>query len=205
MPQITFEKASFVHKETIFAWLDEPHVIEFWDNCPEHRLDILNFMEGRQIRSPYMKDRKSESNGIFDYWVGSIDNVPFAMLMTSEITADDCEQEDLPYGPYLSTTGKSFGIDFMIGNKSYLGKGLAAPTLEAFTSFFQNQINPTTDIFIIDPNDDNPRAQHVYAKAGFELMGEAAASDTGYFQGKRINIMVKKMLPCITKKSPYDL
>lgn len=193
MTKITFEKATFAHKGTIFSWLDEPHVMEFWDNSPEHRLDIINFMEGRLTRSPYMGNRKSQVNGIFDYWVGSINNAPFALIMTSEITIDDCEQENLPYGPYLSTTGKSFGIDFMIGNTTHLGKGLAAPTLEAFIAYFQRKIEPMADTFIIDPNDDNPRAQHVYVKAGFKLVGEAATSESSYFQRKRIHIMVKKM------------
>lgn len=191
MTNITFDKATLAHKDTIFHWLDEPHVIEFWDNSPEHRLDIINFMEGRLIRSPYPKERQTQTNGIFDYWVASIHNEPYAMLMTSEITIDVCEQENLPYGPYLSTTGKSFSIDFMIGNRMYLSKGLGAPTLEAFMTFFQKEIEPTADTFIIDPNDNNPRAQHVYAKAGFKLMGKAATSETSYFQGKHIHIMVK--------------
>lgn len=193
MIKITFEKATFAHKDIIFHWLDEPHVIEFWDNSPEHRLDIINFMEGRLTRSPYLWNQQSQVNGIFDYWIGSIDHEPYAMLMTSEITNDDCVQENLPYGPYLSATGKSFGIDFMIGNTMHLGKGLAAPTLEAFTTFFQKEVEPTADTFIIDPNDDNPRAQHVYAKAGFDVMGEAATSEMSYFKGKRTHIMVKKM------------
>jgi len=193
MTKITFEKATFDHKDMIFLWLNEPHVVEFWDNSPEHRLDIINFMEGRLTRSPYMGERQSQVNGIFDYWVGFINQEPYAMIMTSEITMSDCEQENLPYGPYLSTTGKSFGIDFMIGNTTYLGKGLAAPTLEAFTIFFQKEVDPTVDSFIIDPNDDNPRARHVYAKAGFKVMGEAMTSEMSYFQGMRIHIMVKKL------------
>ena len=34
---ITFEKAHFKHKDTIFNWLEEPHVKEFWDNTQAHK------------------------------------------------------------------------------------------------------------------------------------------------------------------------
>lgn len=41
---IHFEKANLTHKETIFSWLEEPHIKEFWDNSKEHKEDILNFI-----------------------------------------------------------------------------------------------------------------------------------------------------------------
>lgn len=40
--QIRFEKASFPYKDTIFRWLAEPHVQEFWDNSQAHKDDIVN-------------------------------------------------------------------------------------------------------------------------------------------------------------------
>ena len=45
---ITFEKSTYHHKQTIFAWLEEPHMQEFWDNTEEHKNDILNFIYGRK-------------------------------------------------------------------------------------------------------------------------------------------------------------
>jgi hypothetical protein len=45
---ITFKKATLADKETIFSWLAEPHMMEFWDNSQEHKDDILNFMNGRE-------------------------------------------------------------------------------------------------------------------------------------------------------------
>lgn len=43
MRNISFEKATLPHKDLIFAWLEKPHVQEFWDNSSEHREDILLF------------------------------------------------------------------------------------------------------------------------------------------------------------------
>lgn len=185
--EIYFEKATFSHKDMVFKWLDEPHVIEFWDNSPEHRLDIINFMEGRKTRSPYF-------NGDHDYyyWVGFVAGEPFSMTMTSELIPEECLKENSPHLPYLSKTGKSIALDFMIGNPDYVGKGLAAPTLIAFPKFFQNEIDPMADTFVIDPSDTNPRAQHVYAKAGFEVVGEYT-SERGYFEGGRSLYMIKKL------------
>jgi len=151
-----------------------------WDNSPEHREDILIFLEGRIKQSTYF-------NGTFTYWIGSVDNEPFAFIMTAEIS----EKEDLPevWRKSLSKKGKTFGIDFCIGNENYLGKGLAAPTLKGFTEFFQKE-NKNVDTFFIDPDESNPRATHVYEKAGFKSVGSFLV-EKGAFRGQNSWLMVK--------------
>ena len=181
MPIIDFEKARLSHIAPIFNWLDAPHVKEFWDNTPEHREDIVLFVNGRKEPSPY-------SDGIFTYWVGSIENEPYCLLMTSEML----DIPDLPeyYRDCLSKTGKTYSIDFMIGNEKYFGKGLAAPTLEAFTKFIQTNIDDTIDRFMIDPEEQNTRAKHVYEKAGFETISEFISTHgSGY--GIKHFLMIK--------------
>ncbi len=177
----TFRKVTLADKDMIFSWLDEPHMQEFWDNSQGHRDDIVNFMHGRKTRSEYF-------GGSNTYWLGLKDDVPFAFIMTHE----ENETTDPPgyYQPYLSKTGKTFGIDFGIGNTKYFGKGLAAPTLEAFTAFFAKEIEPQTDVFLIDPSLGNPRAIHVYAKAGFEKVAEFT-QEGGYFDAEKGVLMVK--------------
>src|SRR3989339_32296 len=129
---VTFTKASLTHKDSIFKWLDEPHVKEFWDNNQQYRDNIIIFMNDRKTKSTYF-------NGIFDYWVGAKNGEPFSLLMTSEILSTP----DLPsaWNNHISKTGKTFSVDFMIGNTKFLGKGLAAPTLKAFTHFIQQSVN----------------------------------------------------------------
>ena len=51
MSKITFEKATFTHKETIFSQLAEPYVQEFWDHTQGHKDDILNFMGESRVDS----------------------------------------------------------------------------------------------------------------------------------------------------------
>lgn len=178
-----FEKASIDCYHQVLQWLDEPHVKEFWDNSPEHKQDILIFMNGRKEPSPYF-------DGIFDYWIGFIDQEPYSLLMTSEILSDE---SDLPevWKAHLSKTGRTFGLDFMIGNKKFLGRGIAGPTLEAFTAYL-NHCDPSIQTFFIDPAESNPKAKHVYEKGGFTAVA------TFWREFNNINLkhflMVKKMI-----------
>lgn len=181
---ITFEKASLKYRESVFEWLDAPHVKEFWDNSQSHRDDILIFMNGRKESSPYF-------DGMFDYWIGLIDNDPYCLVMTSEILPTQTDLSDL-WRNNLSKKGKTFSIDFMIGNQRYFGKGLAAPTLEAFTGFIQAKIDSAIDTFFIDPEESNERAKHVYAKAGFHCIAEFHRDCNGEKDVKHF-LMVKKV------------
>jgi predicted acetyltransferase/RimJ/RimL family protein N-acetyltransferase len=182
MANINFEKATLNHKDLVFEWIEKPHVREFWDNSQEHRDDILSFMKGRTEASHYY-------DGIFTYWIGSIENEPYCLLMTSEVI----DVPDLPnvWRENLSQTGKVYSIDFCIGNEKYLGKGLAGPTLEAFTRFIKETVDFSVDSFMIDPAETNPRAKHVYEKAGFETAAEFIRSNC-FFEGINHFLMIKK-------------
>ncbi|MCH9620887.1 MAG: Aminoglycoside N(6')-acetyltransferase type 1 [Chlamydiia bacterium] len=180
MTTFTFKKASISHKDLIFSWLAKPHIQEFWDNSSEHKEDILIFLEGRKKTSTYFK-------GSFTYWIGYINNDPFAFIMTSEILP----KEDIPqiWKEHLSKTGKTIGIDFCIGNEEYLGKGYAAKTLEAFTDYIKKS-NSQIDRFYIDPDESNPKATRVYEKAGFKKVGSFSV-EKGFFKDHESLLMIK--------------
>lgn len=181
--KITFEKASLKYYESILQWLSEPHVKEFWDNSPQYKEDILIFMKGRKEPSPYW-------NGMFDYWIGFADDEPYSLIMTSEVYSDQEDLQEL-WRTHLSSKGKTYSIDFMIGNKKYLGLGLGGPTLEKFTCFIHETVDPSIDTFFIDPADSNPRAKHVYEKGGFENVG-FFFRDTDKEKNIKHYLMVKK-------------
>ncbi len=179
----TFVKATLAHKSAVLQWLQEPHVREFWDTSQEHQEDIIIFMQGRKRPTPYFE-------GIFDYWIGLIDDAPYCLIMTSEILPNT---DDLPehWQEHLSTTGKTYTIDFMIGSKEHLGKGLAAPSLDAFTQFFHDTIDNAADTFFIDPAAYNTKAIHVYTKGGFK---QVATFKRDFVNQKEVPhvLMVKK-------------
>lgn len=180
-----FEKLSWKYKDIVFQWLTEPHMQEFWDNSQEHKDDIINFINGRQEPSNYF-------DGIFTYWIGFIKEEPFCFVLSAEESIDRAAPKIIHDN--LSKNGTTCGLDFGIGNKKFLGKGLAAPALEAFVNFYKNKIDPKADTFFIDPDENNPRARHVYEKAGFRYVGEFEQENKYWdFASAKVNLMVKKI------------
>lgn len=181
---IEFEQVKLKDKEIIFSWLSEHHIQEFWDTSQEHKNDILNFMNGRKEPSNYC-------DGLYTYWIGSIDNEPYSLIMTLQEKAE----YDIPNikKEKLSKTGNSYSIDFMIGNKKYFGKGLGSITLEKFIDFFSHDYDNQADTFFIDPDVANPRAKHVYEKAGFQYVGDFTMEGDGMFKGKQTHFLIKKL------------
>jgi len=185
---IHFEKSSLAHKDIISAWLAEPHMVEFWDNSQEHKDDILNFMQGKKQTYFY---------GTTVYWMGFLDGTPYCFLL-SDMFQPDQDLSDL-HRQHMSPGGHTIALDFGIGNKDYLGKGLAAPTLRAFVEFYTKEVDPLADTFFIDPDENNPRAQNVYDKAGFEPGGEFDVQ-AGAFKGSINQLMVRKLSPAVSTR-----
>ena len=178
---IKFEKARLEHIDTIFKWLHKPHIMEFWDNTKEHKEDILNFVNDKKQHYFY---------GTTKYWIGSVDGELYCFLL-SDIFQEDQKLSEL-HRKHMSKAGHTIGLDFGIGNTKFLGQGLAARTLEAFMSFYRELIDPLADTFFIDPDPNNPRAVHVYRKAGFEKVGTYEAN-AGAFVGQASDLMVKRI------------
>ena len=183
---INFEKASISQIDIIFAWLAEPFVQEFWDNTQGHKDDILNFVNGRKEPSNYC-------DGKYFYWIASCDGHPFAMLMTIQETAED-HIDDIKLN-HFSKTGNTYGIDYTIGDKNYFGKGYGAKTLSEFIDFFRREFDVSADTFIIDPASDNPRAKHVYMKAGFEHIADFIMGGDCSGAGKPHHLLIKRFVP----------
>jgi RimJ/RimL family protein N-acetyltransferase len=179
-----FEVVKAHHKDLIFAWLIEPHMQEFWDNSPEHKEDIIIFINGRKRPSPYF-------DGIFTYWIGYVNEEPFCLLLTAEVKVDErCPEV---WRENISKIGLTYSIDYGIGNRNYLGKGLAAPALKAFIDYFRQHVDRKADTFFIDPDSNNPRARHVYTKAGFTFVGEYQSEKAYWdFTGEKTYLMVMK-------------
>jgi predicted acetyltransferase/RimJ/RimL family protein N-acetyltransferase len=186
MNNITFKKVGFEQKDVIFSWLAESYIREFWDNTQDHKDDIINFIEGRKSPSSYC-------DGKYVYWIAYCDGEPYAMIMTIQEThKDDIGETKLVY---LSKTGHSYGLDFMIGNSKYLGKGYGAETLVKFISFFRSNFDEKADTFLIDPAANNPRAKHVYQKAGFQYVADFIMCGDCSGAGNLHHLLIKKFKP----------
>jgi len=187
--KIHFEKVTRAHLDTIFKWLAEPHIIEFWDNTQAHKDDIVNFTEGRKTPSSY-------AGGGYVYWIAYLEDEHFAMLMTIQEThKEDIGQEKLKR---LSKTGHTYGLDYMIGNPKFFGKGYGSQTLSDFIDYFRECFDPKADTFIIDPASDNPKAKHVYMKAGFKHVCDFIMEGDVSGAGKVHHLLLRKFEPTVS-------
>ncbi|WPY00714.1 GNAT family N-acetyltransferase [Candidatus Trichorickettsia mobilis] len=187
--KINFKKVTSAHLDTIFSWLTEPHVMEFWDNTQAHKDDIVNFTEGRKTPSSY-------ADGQYVYWIASLEHEPFAMLMTIQEThKEDIGPEKLKR---LSKTGNTYGLDYMIGNPKFFGKGYGSQTLRDFIDYFRESIDPKADTFLIDPDSANARAKHVYMKARFKHVCDFIMEGNVSGAGKLHHLLLKKFDPKVS-------
>lgn len=164
---ITFKQATRLDKPLIHAWWHEQHVKEFWDNSSQMWENVENYLD-------------NGVKNLFDYWLGFYDGIAFALVMSSEI---DITKTSV-YQSHCPKEGRTYTIDFMIGEKTYLGKGLAPATLQTFMACCPADVVN----FLIDPASSNARAVHVYHKAGFREI-ERFTPAKGSFAGKEHVLM----------------
>ena len=133
----------------------------------------------------YLNDDKI----LYDYWIGLFENDPYCLIITSDASENNpmAPGSDNHFLPYIETNGKTLTIDFMIGDESFLKKGLSYLTLNKFT-----ETQKDVSAFLIDPEISNKKAIHVYEKAGFEKIG-SYIPQKGYFSGLEHFVMKKKL------------
>lgn len=110
---------------------------------------------------------------------------------------DPDEERQRLKSDHFSKTGLTYGIEYMIGDKNCFGKGLGAKTLASFVEFFHKEVDECADTFLIDPDVTNPRAKHVYEKAGFVHVGDFIMGGSGCFAGRKTHLLVKRLPPKI--------
>lgn len=147
MPKINSEIDFNILSQTdcpqLHAWLQEPHVREFWD-------DGCRTLE--QTRAYYYQE-----NGV-DRFLFSINHIPSGYIQMYDVNLNSAYQE------FFNDNKKTVGIDFFIGNKKFLGKGLAKLILHKFIESYCKEVVRV----LVDPNPKNSRAIHVYEKFGFK-------------------------------------
>ncbi|MBV5262064.1 acetyltransferase, partial [Synechococcus moorigangaii CMS01] len=118
--QISFRPVSLNSDlERIHNWMNQPHVIPFWR---------LNFSL-EKFKSHLEKALKDEHQTLY---IGSLNDQPIS-YWESYWAVDDI------IGRYYPTQTSDQGIHLLIGEPSFLNKGLALPLLRAMTMFqFQN-------------------------------------------------------------------
>lgn len=174
LDNISFRGAVKSDEDLLLSWFNKSHVKEFWDNSSERWENVESYLKGNKI--------------LYDYHIGLFDGYPYCLIITSDASesAGDAPGFDNDFLPYIELDGKTWTIDFMIGEENFLGRGLSYLTLKKFT---ENQEGVAA--FLIDPEASNSKAIHVYERAGFEKIA-IFTPKSGYFSGMKHILMKKK-------------
>ncbi len=148
IPSIRFEHLRKDQVDLVKQWLSQEYVAEYWygPGLQNTLNSIAKFVNGQET--------------LFTLWIAYDGNIPFAFLMTSKVDLD----KDLLYAKYCDSGANAITLDLLIGNPSYLGRGLSHIMIQ---QLLIQEYSSISDVFI-DPGIDNAKAIHVYEKAGFQ-------------------------------------
>jgi RimJ/RimL family protein N-acetyltransferase len=142
------------HYPMLRAWLELPHVREWWDDPDEELGHIRDMVEGRDTTRPFLMTLEGEPVGYIQYWfIGHHQN--------DEWIKDHPWLEELP--------PETVGVDLTIGDPALLSQGIGSAALTRFVAMLRTIGHHT---IIIDPDPANARAVSAYRKAGFEPVPE---------------------------------
>lgn len=143
-----FEKR---HLELLRRWLQQEHIKPIWqetDSEAELEKKFLHEMPSRYVYG-----------FIIEY-----QNIPIGFIQYYDAAR-------VGGGWWADESAGTFGIDLMIGEAEYLGKGLGADVIQQFVALIQERETGISS-FIIDPDPKNTRAIRAFQKAGFTIENE---------------------------------
>ena len=159
---ISFVKLQAQYFPLLLKWLDEPFISKWWDRDVEWNIGLIE-----KKYTPYTKGYK-ESNGIrkpIHAFIIQVDDVPIGYIQY--------------YNKYDFPPEKNFSldkmpaslaaIDFYIGEKDYIGKGIGAKLLG---KFLMGYVFKKFNACFVDPASSNNAAIHTYRKVGFKVIQE---------------------------------
>ena len=128
----------------IKRWLATPHVREWWGDPSEQYALVSGDLD-----EPAM-----------DQYIVSAEGKPFGYLQCYALTAWNTGFGEHPKG--------TRGIDLFIGEPEMIGRGHGSAFIRTFVDERLEQGAPR---IVTDPDPENLRALHAYAKAGFIRIG----------------------------------
>ena len=144
-----FNVGSKKQSDFVKSWLKQDYVAQYF-----YGKGLKNTLEDLE------KFINSETSQ-WTHWLAYDGTTPFAYLMTSII-----DPSESVYAKYCDSSSVAITLDLLIGDVSYLGRGLSHRMIQ---NFLQQKFPDVTDVFI-DPAMENTKAIHVYEKAGFDKL-----------------------------------
>jgi len=155
--QISMDDVSFFHPQPsqydlIYHWFTKPHVNEFFDAPKTERAipDLKNYLQGRAY--------------FWTPWLAAYQGKPFAYFMTARVRKNETDI----WAKWREKKGRTYSLDFLIGEEAFLGKGMSHLLIKKFIK----EKFPHAAAFLIDPELRNIHAIHISEKVGFVIVEE---------------------------------
>jgi RimJ/RimL family protein N-acetyltransferase len=159
-PAVRFEPMMMDHLPMMRAWLERPHVREWWGDPDTELAGIVEMIKGRDLTRPFIFHVDEKPMGYIQYWF-------IGPHQKDEWTKDNPWLKELP--------SDAVGVDLTIGEADMLSRGIGSAVLRAFVNKLRDEGHR---VIIIDPDPKNARAVRAYEKAGFtpipRLLGRTA-------------------------------
>jgi RimJ/RimL family protein N-acetyltransferase len=167
MQNITFHPLHISHFPLLVAWLNEPHVRQWWPHHEPWTLESVNekytsYTRGYKIVIGAQKPIHA--------FIITVEEQPIGYIQY--YNAYDFPRDDSPL-PANIFPQKLAAFDFFISDPAYLGKGLGAQSLKAF---LEEYIWKSFDACFVDPEAENIAAVKTYQKAGFTVIQQQETS-----------------------------
>ena len=151
---IVFEPVVASHHAMLGAWLDEPHVRQWWGDSEEELALIQSIAEGDDGTEGFVVRVDGEPVGYVQSWR------PARFKGTR--WADEA--------PWMGDEpADTVGVDIFIGPADRIERGIGTRIIRAFALTLFEKGTPR---LIIDPDAANTRAVRAYEKAGFRPYSE---------------------------------
>ena len=155
--KITFIKLQQKHFPLLLRWLESPHVKEWWDQDIQYTSELINKKYISYTQEYKILDNIKKPIHAF---IIKVDNKPIGYIQYYDKYDFPPEQ-----GYDVKELPESLAaIDFYIGEKSYLGRGIGT---KALRFFLKKYVFKSFNTCFVDPNTTNKTAIRTYEKAGF--------------------------------------
>lgn len=144
-------------------WLNAPHVVRWWGEPPD--------MAG--ITAKYAPRLEKDSTTLI--YVIQVDGKPAGIIQ--------CYRH-ADYPDYDQEVGieRAAGIDYLIGNVDYAGKGFGTKAIQKITKL-AFELYPEVDVLVSVPQKDNRASCRALEKAGFTLVDERQMQSENLLDG----------------------